>query len=69
MITPQMIQNYDKDVKNNIKDLNVQNLGEFGAVPHMYQRKIQNPSLNYPPRFNNNDISGITEELQMTLAH
>lgn len=64
-----MIKKYEKDVQDDLEDLINRNLQDFGSVPHMYQRKLQNPSLAYPTRFDNNDISGLAGDLEMTLAH
>ena len=57
-----MITKYEKDAKDDLNTLIDENLKDFGSVNHMYQRKLQNQNLAYPTRFDNNDISNITDD-------
>lgn len=64
-----MINQYEKEVKDDLSELINQNLKDYGSVNHMYQRKLQDPNLAYPTRFDNQDISSLTDELQMSLQN
>ena len=62
-----MLSKYEKDAKDDLNTIIDENLKDFGSMNHMYQRKLYNQSLAYPTRFDNNDISGITDDNHISL--